>query len=144
VISVFILLAIPLLINFGLICLRTPFGETYNFLFELGQFLGLVFMAIAAWGAFFMFLGIYLKKYSLIAGLLYALFWETLISNIPTSIRLGTVTHYVRSISPVYFSLSDEVALEGTWWSHSLGVLMGIALVCVIFTYMVLRKKDYH
>jgi hypothetical protein len=138
-----------LLINFGIICLRTPYEVTSDFLFDapyhLGQFLGLMFMSIASWGAFFMFLGIYLKKYALIAGLLYGLFWETFISNIPTDIRLGTVTHYVRSLSPIYFTLGDEGGmLDPTRWEHALAVLFGFCIFFIITTYLVLKKKDYH
>jgi ABC-type transport system involved in multi-copper enzyme maturation permease subunit len=144
VISVFVMLVIPLLINFGIICLRTPYADTSDFMFELGQFIGLLFVAIAAWGAFFMFLGIYLKKYALMAGLLYALFWETFISNIPTSIRLGTVNHYVRSIAPIYVSFDDQGLMDPTVWNHALAVLIGFSLVFVIMSYIVLRKKDYH
>jgi len=144
VISVFVVLVIPLIINFGIICLRTPYGDTSNFMFELGQFIGLLFVAVAAWGAFFMFLGIYLKKYALMAGLLYALFWETFISNIPTSIRLGTVNHYVRSIAPMYVSFDEQGVMNPTVWNHALAVLIGFALVFVILTYLVLRRKDYH
>jgi ABC-type transport system involved in multi-copper enzyme maturation permease subunit len=149
VISVFVMLVIPLLLNFAIICFRTPYEVSSAFIFDppyhLGQFIGLLFVAIAAWGAFFMFLGIYLKKYALIAGLLYALFWETFISNIPTDIRFGTVNHYVRSIAPIYFALGDDPsALEATPWGWALATLIGFSFVCVILSYLVLKRKDYH
>jgi ABC-type transport system involved in multi-copper enzyme maturation permease subunit len=66
-------------------------------------------------------------------------------SNIPTSIRLATVSHYVRSIAPVYFALGDDGSnIVFTEWGHALAALIGFSLVCMIMTYIVLRKKDYH
>lgn len=147
VISVYIMLAIPLLLNLAILTTKVPLNETMDFMFEIGQFFGLMFLAIAAWGAFFMFLGIYLKKFALVAGLMYAIFWETFMANIPAGIRYGTISHYLRSLAPIYVSFGDDPAsagLEATQWEHALVILIGFGLAFQLLTWFILRRKDYH
>jgi hypothetical protein len=100
-----------------------------------------MFVAIAAWGAFFLFLGTLLGKYALIGGLLYALFWETFIANIGTSIKYGTVNFYVRSLSPINMGIGGTDTMA---WGSALGVMIGFALVCVIMSWYIQRNKDYN
>jgi len=141
VLSVFFMFLIPLLLTFAIIATHTSFDLTKEFLFHLGQYIGLMFVAIAAWGAFFLFLGTLLGKYALIGGLLYALFWETFIANIGTSIKYGTVNFYIRSLSPINMGIGGTDTMA---WSSALGVMIGFALVCIIMSWYVQRKKDYN
>jgi ABC-type transport system involved in multi-copper enzyme maturation permease subunit len=138
--SVFVLFLIPLLLNFALIATHTSYEKTSGFLFELGQYIGLMFVAVAAWGALFMFFGVYFRKYSLMVGLLYALLWETFIANIPTSIKFATVNYYVRSLAPVTF---NNVTGE-TPWGQALAAMAGLAAACLLLTWYFQRGKDYN
>ena len=144
VLSIFIMFIIPVLLNFAIICTHTSYELTSAFMFHLGQFIGLMFMAIAAWGAFFMFLGVVLKKFALLAGLLYGLFWETFIANIPSSIRYATMNHYIRSLSPYYVSFGVTGAGSATVWYQALAVMVGFSSVCLLLAWYVQRNKDYN
>jgi|GEM_PF-6660387 len=141
VLSVFFMFLIPLLLTFGIIATHTSFDLTSGFMFHLGQYIGLMFVAIAAWGAFFLFLGALLRKYALIGGLLYALFWETFIANIGTSIKYGTVNFYIRSLSPYNTGLGGTDMMA---WGSALASMIGFALVCLIMSWYIQRNKDYN
>jgi ABC-type transport system involved in multi-copper enzyme maturation permease subunit len=140
VVSVFVMFSITLLLTFAIIATRTSFDLISGFLFELGQYIGLMFVAIAAWGAFFMFFGVYFRKYSLMAGLLYALLWETFVANIPTSIKFATVNYYIRSMAPVAF---NNVTGE-TPWGQALAAMLGFAAACLFLAWYFQRGKDYN
>jgi ABC-type transport system involved in multi-copper enzyme maturation permease subunit len=141
VISVFFMFLIPLLLTFAIIATHTSYDLTSDFMFHLGQFIGLMFVAIAAWGAFFLFLGVLLKKYALIGGLLYALFWETFIANIGTSIKYGTVNFYIRSLAPYNMGLGGTDMMA---WGSALASMIGFAVVCLILSWYIQRNKDYN
>lgn len=140
VVSVFVMFLTTLLLSFAIIATRTSYELTSGFMFELGQYTGVMFVAIAAWGAFFLFFGVYFWKYSLMAGLLYALLWETFVANIPKSIKYATVNYYIRSLAPVPF---NNVTGE-TPWGQALAAMLGFATVCVLLTWYFQRGKDYN
>lgn len=142
IVSVFLMFLVPILLTFAIIASHTSYSVTTDYLFELGQFVGLVFVAIMAWGAFFMFLGALLRKTALMAGLLYALFWETFVANIPTSIKYGTVNHYIRSLAP--YSQSATTPGAYTDWGPALGAMIGFTIVCLLLTWYFQRKLDYN
>jgi ABC-type transport system involved in multi-copper enzyme maturation permease subunit len=141
VVSVFLMFLIPLLLAFGIIASHTSYDLTSDFMFHLGQYIGLMFVAIMAWGAFFMFLGVWLRKYALIAGLLYALFWETFVANIPTSIRYATANFYIRSMAPYNMGIGGADLAP---WGSALAAMLGFAIVCLILSWYVQRNRDYN
>jgi ABC-2 type transport system permease protein len=139
--SVFVMFFVPMLLTFAIIATHTSYELTSGFMFKLGQYTGLMFIAIAGWGAFFMFLGVFFRKYSLMAGLLYALLWETFIANIGTGIRYATVNYYIRSLAPVPFG----TGVGGTTpWGSALAVMTAFAGACVLLAWYVQRNKDYN
>jgi ABC-type transport system involved in multi-copper enzyme maturation permease subunit len=138
--SVFVLFLIPLLLNFAIIATHTSYSLTSDFMFELGQYLGLMFVAVAAWGALFMFFGVFFRKYSLMVGLLYALLWETFVANIGAGIKFATVNYYIRSLAPVSFGS----AAGETPWGQALAAMVGLAAACILLTWYFQRGKDYN
>ncbi len=140
VMSVFVLFLVPLLLTFAIIATHTSYQLTSDFMFELGQYIGLMFVAVAAWGALFMFFGVYFRKYSLMVGLLYALLWETFVANIGASIKFATVNYYIRSLAPVPFAS----AAGETPWGQALAAMVGLAVACILLTWYFQRKKDYN
>jgi ABC-type transport system involved in multi-copper enzyme maturation permease subunit len=138
--SAFVLFLIPLLLNFAIIATHTSITLTSDFLFELGQYIGLMFVAVAAWGALFMFFGVFFRKYSLVVGLLYALMWETFVANIGAGIKYATVNYYIRSLAPVPFG----GAAGETPWGQALAVMAGLAAACVLLAWYFQRGKDYN
>jgi ABC-type transport system involved in multi-copper enzyme maturation permease subunit len=138
--SVLVLFLIPLLLNFAIIATHTSYEKTSDFLFELGQYIGLMFVAIAAWGALFMFFGVFFRKYSLMVGLLYALLWETFVANFGTGIKFATVNYYIRSMAPVPFA----TAAGETPWGQALAAMAGLAAACIFLSWYFQRGKDYN
>jgi len=140
VVSVFIMFLTTLLLSFAIIATRTSYELTSGFMFELGQYIGLLFVAVAAWGALFMFFGVYFRKYSLLVGLLYAFLWETFVANIGTGIKYATVNYYIRSLAPVEFA----TASGETPWGQALAAMFGLAAVCIVLAWYFQRGKDYN
>ena len=140
VVSVFVMFLITLLLTFAIIATRTSYELTSGFMFELGQYIGLMFVAIAAWGALFMFFGVYFKKYSLMVGLLYAFLWETFVANIGTSIKFATVNYYIRSLAPAGFN----TAQGETPWGQALAAMLLLAVACIVLAWYFQRGKDYN
>ena len=138
--SVFVLFLIPLLLNYAIIATHTSYENTSDFMFKLGQYIGLMFVAIAAWGALFMFFGVYFRKYSLMVGLLYALLWETFVANFGTGIKFATVNYYIRSMAPVPFA----TAAGETPWGQALAAMAGLAAACIFLSWYFQRGKDYN
>jgi len=138
--SVFVLFLIPLLLNYAIIATHTSYENTSDFMFKLGQYIGLMFVAIAAWGALFMFFGVYFRKYSLMVGLLYALLWETFVANFGTGIKFATVNYYIRSMAPIPFA----TAAGETPWGQALAAMVGLAAACLLLSWYFQRGKDYN
>jgi ABC-type transport system involved in multi-copper enzyme maturation permease subunit len=140
VVSVFVMFLVPLLLTFAMVATHTSYRLTSDFMFELGQYIGLMFVAVAAWGALFMFFGVYFRKYSLMVGLLYALLWETFVANIAAGIKFATVNYYIRSLAPVPFAS----AAGETPWGQALAAMVGLAVACILITWYFQRGKDYN
>jgi ABC-type transport system involved in multi-copper enzyme maturation permease subunit len=138
--SVFVLFLVPLLLTFAIIATHTSFALTSGFLFELGQYIGLMFVAVAAWGALFMFFGVFFRRYSLMVGLLYGLLWETFVANIGTGIKFATVNYYIRSLAPVPFG----TASGETPWGQALAAMACLSVACLLLSWYFQRGKDYN
>jgi len=140
VVSVFVMFLAPLLLTFAIIASHTSYSLTSDFLFELGQYVGLMFVAVAAWGALFMFFGVFFRKYSLMVGLLYGLLWETFVANIGTGIKYATVNYYIRSLAPVPFG----TATGETPWGQALAAMACLSVACILLSWYFQRGKDYN
>ena len=138
--SVFVLFLVPLLLTFAIIATHTSYALSSGFLFELGQYIGLMFVAVAAWGALFMFFGVVFRRYSLMVGLLYGLLWETFVANLGTGIKFATVNYYIRSLAPVPFG----TASGETPWGQALAAMAGLAAACLLLAWYFQRGKDYN
>lgn len=96
VISVFLLFAIPTILNYLLL---SPYGDSgglVDYSDLLTYSLGGIFIGVMVWGAFFMFLASVFKN-PLMPGFLYCIFWESIIANFRTNISTFTVTYQIRT-----------------------------------------------
>jgi hypothetical protein len=78
----------------------------------------------------------------LLTGLLYILFWESLLARFIPGIRMLSIRHYVQS---VYASILDDGRVsvaQQTATSTSLVVLLGLVLVCVALSHLRLSRMD--
>jgi ABC-type transport system involved in multi-copper enzyme maturation permease subunit len=110
----------------------------------LAKDLGVVFLALLAYGSLFSLLGAWLR-HSMLVGLLYAFGWEGIISYMPGVTGKLTLGHYVQSILPhddattalatVFGQLSRPV--------ESVVTLMLLSMLFLAITCLIVRDKEY-
>ncbi len=111
---------------------------------KLGKDLGVVFLALLAYGSLFCFLGAWLK-HSTLVGLIYAFGWEGIVSYLPGMTRRLTITHYVQSIFPHEDSASVMAVILGQR-AGGLEATLTLFLFSTLFlllSCLVLREKEY-
>ncbi len=110
----------------------------------LGKDIGIVFLAILAYGAFFSLLGAWLK-HPILAGLLYAFGWEGIISYLPGFTRKLTITHYIQSIFP-HDDTAGAIAMligQRTGPVESVITLLLLAALFLATASLIVREKEY-
>ncbi len=111
---------------------------------NLGRDLGVVFLALLAYGSLFSFLGAWLK-HSMLVGLAYAFGWEGIISYLPGMTRRLTITHYVQSIFPHEDSGTALAMMIGQRanWGEAVFALILISVFFISASCLMLREKEY-
>jgi ABC-type transport system involved in multi-copper enzyme maturation permease subunit len=110
----------------------------------LAQDIGIVFLAVLAYGGFFTLLGAWLK-HPILAGLIYGFGWEGIISYLPGFTRKLTITHYIQSISP-HGDTASAIAMligERTAPLESVLTLLLMAALFLATASLILREKEY-
>ena len=148
VISVFLLFALPTVLNYIMLA---PYEDGASGLSSNADFLafslGGMFMGIVAWGAFFMMLATMVKN-PLMPGLVYCLFWESLITNIGGNISKFTLTYQIRTF--IVSGISETRSAFGdnpwgdypSWQAFTAAIVM--AIVCLLIAWQVMKGKDFH
>lgn len=140
-----VLLVIPtVLISFFVLYLRQDLRPFWEDVGKLGKDLGIVFLALLAYGAFFSLLGAWLK-HSILAGLIYGFGWEGIVSYLPGSTRKLTITHYIQSIFP-HDDMATAIAMligqRTPAWESVITLVLLTALLVAIGC-LILREKEY-
>jgi hypothetical protein len=110
----------------------------------LGKDVGIVFLAILTYGAFFSLIGAWVK-HPVLVGLVYAFGWEGIVSYVPGFTRKLTITHYIQSISP-HADTAGAIAMmigDRTPPLESVITLMLLALFFLATASLVLREREY-
>lgn len=110
----------------------------------LAKDMGIVFLALLAYGSFFALIGAWLK-HSILAGLVYAFGWEGIISYLPGFTRKLTITHYIQSIFPHQDTATAIAMLIGERTDAAEAVIT-LVLLTVFFLAtgsLILREKEY-
>jgi ABC-2 type transport system permease protein len=118
-----------------------PFMEDISL---LAKDLGIVFLALLAYGSFFALIGA-LLKHSILAGLVYAFGWEGIVSYLPGFTRKLTITHYIQSIFPHQDSAAAIAMLIGER-TDTLEAVITLGLLAAFFlatASLILREKEY-
>lgn len=107
---------------------------------------GVLLLGIAAYTAFFTFLGVLLKK-AVIIGLAFGFGWESILQYFPGSTQRFSIAHYLKSLLPFTpkakgFSLLT-FRLEPTSDEVSLVALVLITAVFLVLACLVFRFKEY-
>lgn len=95
-VAILVLLLPPLILAYAITQAYAgdPLGSDLN---VLGAFLLATVLGSAAYGAFFMFLSVLLRK-PLAAGLLFGFVWESIVGSIPGNVPMLSIIHYLKSI----------------------------------------------
>jgi type IV secretory pathway VirB2 component (pilin) len=111
---------------------------------NLGKDLGVLFLALLAYGSLFGLLGAWLK-HSMLAGLVYAFGWEGIVSYLPGITRRLTITHYLQSIFPHEDSATAIAMMVGQRedWREALLTLILMSVFFLSISCLVLREKEY-
>jgi ABC-type transport system involved in multi-copper enzyme maturation permease subunit len=139
------LLVIPtIFISFAILYIRTDMGPFLEDIGTLGKDIGIVFLALLAYGSLFSMLGAWLK-HPILSGLVYAFGWEGLISYLPGFTRKLTITHYVQSVFP-HENAGTAIAMMVGERSGPLESVLTLILMTGLFLItagLVLREKEY-
>jgi ABC-type transport system involved in multi-copper enzyme maturation permease subunit len=110
----------------------------------LAKDMGIIFLALLAYGSFFSLLGTWLK-HSILAGLVYAFGWEGIVSYLPGLTRKLTITHYLQSIFPHDDTASAIAMLIGkrTGPVESVLTLVLLSAFFLAASSLILREKEY-
>lgn len=110
----------------------------------LAKDLGIVFLAMLAYGAFFGLLGSWLK-HSILIGLAYAFGWEGIISYLPGFTRKLTITHYIQSVFP-HDDTASAIAMmigERTPAGEAVLTLILMAAFFLVTACLVCREREF-
>jgi ABC-2 type transport system permease protein len=110
----------------------------------LGKDLGVVFLALLAYGSLFSLFGAWLK-HSMLVGLLYAFGWEGIISYLPGVTRKLTLGHYIQSVFPHEDATTSLAAIFGQLGNpiESVVTLLLLTMLFVAIACLIVREKEY-
>jgi ABC-type transport system involved in multi-copper enzyme maturation permease subunit len=140
-----LLLVLPaIVLSYLILYLGPDLGPFFRDMGALAQDLGIVTLAILAYGALFALIGACLR-HSILAGLLYAFGWEGIIPYLPGYLRKLTITHYIQSIFP-HEDTATAVAMLIGERSGRLESLLTLVLLAVLFlstASLIVREKEF-
>jgi ABC-2 type transport system permease protein len=139
------LLVLPtIIISYAILYLRGDMQPFFEDIGTLGKDIGIVCLALLAYGSFFSLLGAWLK-HSILSGLIYAFGWEGIVSYLPGFTRKLTITHYVQSIFP-HEDTGTAIAMMIGERSGLLESVLTLVLLSGFFlatASLILREKEY-
>jgi ABC-type transport system involved in multi-copper enzyme maturation permease subunit len=132
------------LLSYLILYLRADMVPFFTDLKVLARDLGIIFLALLAYGALFTLLGAWFR-HSLLVGLAYAFGWEGIVALLPGFTRKLTIAHYVQSIFPHEDTLSAISMLIGqrTEPVEAVLTLFLLAMFLLATACLVLREKEF-
>jgi ABC-type transport system involved in multi-copper enzyme maturation permease subunit len=111
------------------------------------RYLGVLTLGILAYGAFFTFLGSFLKK-SVMFGLIFSFGWENVIQYFPGSTQRFAVVHYLKSLLPGVMQSRGRFSfltfrLNPTPWPVSILTLILITAGFLTLAALLFQSKEY-
>lgn len=140
-----VMLVLPtVVLSYLILYLRSDLRPFFEDMPLLGKDMGIVFLALMAYGALFSLIGAWLK-HSILAGLVYAFGWEGIISYLPGFTRKLTVTHYIQSIFPHPDTPAAIAMLIGKRSEPVESVVMLVLMTAFFLgtASLILREKEY-
>lgn len=113
----------------------------------VGQYAIVLWLGLAAYLAFFSFLGTWLKK-PILVGLAFGFGWESVIQYFPGTTQKLSVAHYLKSLLPQYASSSGKfgflfIRLEPTGPLLAVIILIAIITVFLALACLFFSLKEY-
>lgn len=111
------------------------------------RYLGVLTLGIMAYGAFFTFLGSFLKK-SVMVGLIFSFGWENVIQYFPGSTQRFAIVHYLKSLLPGVMVSRGRFSfltfrLNPTSWPVSILTLVLITAGFLTLAALLFHQKEY-
>ncbi len=133
-----------IILSYMILYLRVDLSAFFENTKMLALDLWVLSLALLSYGAFFSFLGAWLK-HSVLAGLVYAFGWEGIVSYLPGFTRRLTITHYIQSILP-YDDRATGIAMvigdkSGVW--ESVVTLLLVSLLFLGAACFMFSKKEF-
>lgn len=98
-------------------------------------------LAIAGYAAAFSLLSLLISRV-LLAGLIYVMFWESLLARFIPGIRLLSIRHYVQSAYSIVINDSSVNVSQQSSMVSSILVLAILVAVCIALSWYRLRRMD--
>jgi ABC-type transport system involved in multi-copper enzyme maturation permease subunit len=139
------LMVVPtVFLSYLILYLQVDLGPFIEDAGVLAQDVGILLLAVLAYGGLFTFLGAWLK-HSILAGLLYAFGWEGIVSYLPGATRKLTITHYLQSIFPHTDRAAALAMLIGSRTETFEAILTLVLLtgLLVSASALLVREKEY-
>lgn len=140
-----VLLVLPTIVfGYAILYLRADMGPFLEDIGILGKDIGIVFLALLAYGSLFSLLGAWLR-HSILTGLIYAFGWEGIVSYLPGFTRKLTITHYLQSIFP-HQDTGTSIAMmigERSGLFESVMTLILLSGFFLATASLILREKEY-
>ena len=97
--------------------------------------------AVAGYASAFSLLSLMVNRV-LLAGLIYVLFWESLLARFIPGVRLLSIRHYVQSIYTDILGDGRITIAQQTTISTAVMVLVSLVLIAIVLSYLQLRRMD--
>ncbi len=109
----------------------------------LGGFLAVTALATAAYGAFFLFLSVVLRK-PLFVGLLFGFVWESIVGSLPGSVPKLSLIYYLKSVLKGAITVGPATGfsteVSGSW---ATAILIAFAIVMVVLAAIVFQGMEF-
>ncbi len=140
--AVFVLLLPPLVLAYAVTQLYT--GDSFSTdLDVLSAFLAVAVLGGAAYGAFFLFLSVLIRK-PLAAGLLFGFVWESVVGSIPGDVPKLSVVHYLRSILKDMISVGPLSGYPTEFSaSEASAILLALTLAVLVLAVLVFQQMEF-
>lgn len=141
-VAVLVLLIPPLVAAYGITISYSgqPVDTTLD---VLSGFLLATVFGSAAYGAFFLFLSVLIRR-PLAVGLLFGFVWESIVGSIPGDVPMLSVIHYLRSILKGTIAVGPYVGYPSTVSATSAGaILVAFSVAMLILSMAVLQQMEF-
>lgn len=137
-----ILLVPPVVLAYAITQLYTgdPFGSDLD---VLRGFVGATALGIAAYGAFFAFLSVLVRR-PLFVGLLFGFLWESIVGSIPGDVPKLSIIHYLRSVLKGVIAVGPNTTYPTDISSGvAAGILIAFTVAILLVTALIFQEMEF-